>query len=211
MPEQPTAENTTIETATVQIHTLTVGGKQMTQNIFRQLINRPVVNTAGRINGTPWGTVNYHPERCEDASEHLHVVWQAGDQLRRAVVPAPERAYMKHPLASEYVMARIAEGATRTDDTNIRLFRDPNSGGAIVAHVNLYGVSFVGTASAPFLSAWDRTYSTEEALERLEHAYTESFGGRLRPSAEVAQLLPADAYKASWRELSALPQLFIGR
>jgi hypothetical protein len=89
MATQPTPDSTSIETATVQIRTLNVGSKQMTQGIFRQLIEQPAIDNTGHVQGTPWGIVNYHPDRCDDAKEHLHVVWQLGDQLRRGFVLAP--------------------------------------------------------------------------------------------------------------------------
>lgn len=212
MNEQPTASNTEIVTATIQIHTVTVNAKSMTQNIFRQLIEQPVINTAGRINGTPWGVVNYHPERCEDAKPHLHVVWQLGDQLRRSWVGQPLQAYLRHPLAGEYAMARIAEGHTKNIDSNIRLYRNEKEARRVDVRATVWGVSFLGVADGAFLNSWE-THGNEDERNRehLIRHYEETHGAPLRPSAEIAELLPVEAYKASWHELSALPQLFIGR
>lgn len=207
----PTPDNTAVETPAVKISVLTVGARSMTQGMFRQLVEQRVINAAGRIDGTPWGYVNYHPERCEDAKPHLHVVWQVGGELRRALVQHPERAYLELPLAGEYAMARIAEGGTRSVDSNVKVYRDAVERGRIYARVNLHGVTFIGSVSAPFLHAWERASSTHEELARLEEHYAQDFGARLRPSTEVAELLPVDAYKTSWRALTELPQLFIGR
>ncbi|MDX2948184.1 hypothetical protein PV383_37255 [Streptomyces caniscabiei] len=213
MPNQPTPENTSIETATVQIRTLSVGAKQMTQGIFRQLIEQPVVNTAGRIDGTPWGTVNYHPDRCDNASQHLHVVWQLGDRLRRAFVLAPEDAYLRHPLVAEYVTARIHEGARRNtpraEHGDLKVHRSVTTR-EIGATVYVRGVRFAGTVSPLALSVFDRSGYDEQA-ERLPADFEDSYQRPLRSSAEVAELLPVEAYRAAWRELSVLPQLFIGR
>jgi hypothetical protein len=84
-----TVHNAQVTTATVQIRTLTVSGKQVTLAVFRQLIEEPLVTEDGKLAGLPWGTVNYHPDKCADYSRHLHVVWQDGDELRRSYVREP--------------------------------------------------------------------------------------------------------------------------
>lgn len=81
-----TVETAEITTAAVEIKTLTVRGKQVTLAVFRQLQSSSLVSPAGELLGTPWGTVNYHPDKCADDREHLHVVWQRGTELRRATV-----------------------------------------------------------------------------------------------------------------------------
>lgn len=52
-----TATSALITTATAEIQTLTVGSRQMTLSIFRQLEE---VHWAQL---TPWGWVNYHPDK----------------------------------------------------------------------------------------------------------------------------------------------------
>ncbi len=84
-----TAQTAEIQTAAVEIRTLTVSGKQVTQAVFRQLREQPLVTEAGEFTGLPWGTVNYHPDRCADDGEHRHVVWQEGAELRRSKVYRP--------------------------------------------------------------------------------------------------------------------------
>lgn len=86
---QLTVYNAQISTATVEIKTLTVTGKQVTLAVFRQLLDEPLIAEDGALNGVPWGTVNYHPDKCGDGGQHLHVVWQKGDELRRSRVDAP--------------------------------------------------------------------------------------------------------------------------
>jgi hypothetical protein len=88
-----TVHNAQVTTATVQIRTLTVSGKQVTLAVFRQLIEKPVIDAGtGELAGLPWGTVNYHPDKwCTEAGhEHLHVVWQDGEELRRAYTWKPD-------------------------------------------------------------------------------------------------------------------------
>ena len=81
-----TPQNATITTASVQIKTLTVGGKQVTQAVFRQLREEHLVSKDGYLNGVPWGYVNYHPDKCADYRPHRHVVWQQGEDLLRSQV-----------------------------------------------------------------------------------------------------------------------------
>ncbi|USQ82654.1 hypothetical protein NFX46_02030 [Streptomyces phaeoluteigriseus] len=213
MATQPTPDNASIETATVQIRTLNVGPKQMTQGIFRQLIEQPAVDGNGRIQGTPWGIVNYHPDRCDDAKEHLHVVWQLGDQLRRGFVMAPKHARLRHPLVAEYVTARVYEGARRNTPSaeygDLKIYRSVTTR-EIEATVHVWGVQFAATVSPLALSVFDRAGYDEQA-ERLPADFEDAYERPLRSSAEVKELLPVEAHKAAWHELSALPQLFIGR
>jgi hypothetical protein len=210
---QPDTGNTSIETATVQIRTLNVDARQMTLSIFRQLIAAPAVNSEGRVQGKPWGVVNYHPDRCDDAKAHLHVVWQLDDQLRRGFVLAPEHAYLRHTLVAEYVTARIYEGARRdtprAEHGDLKVHRSVTTR-EIGATVYVRGVRFAGTVAPLALSVFDRTGYDDQA-ERLPADFEDAYQRPLRSSAEVAELLPVEAYKAAWRELSALPQLFIGR
>lgn len=81
-----TVHNAEIRTATVEVKTLTLAGKQVTLSVFRQLRERTLINADGTLNGQPWGTVNYHPDKCADSDAHLHVVWQVGSDLHRARV-----------------------------------------------------------------------------------------------------------------------------
>ena len=74
-----------ITTATVEIQTLTINGKQMTLAVFRQLQQEDIFDEEkGRLKGVPWGIVNYFWGDCQP--NHLHVVWQKGNELRRACV-----------------------------------------------------------------------------------------------------------------------------
>jgi hypothetical protein len=85
MPTQLTTETATITTAAIQIQTLTIGKKQVTLAVFRQLREEPLIAEDGTLNGVPWGTVNYHPEKCI-AGRHWHIVWQRGTELLRSRV-----------------------------------------------------------------------------------------------------------------------------
>lgn len=85
MTKQLTVHNATVTTAAVEVKTLTISGKQVTLAVFRQLREEQLIAEDGTLNGTPWGYVNYHPDKCDDAG-HRHFVWQRGDELLRSRV-----------------------------------------------------------------------------------------------------------------------------
>jgi hypothetical protein len=87
-----TPKSAQITTAAVAIKALTVNGKQVTLAVFRQLYNEPLYDRlTWEAAGTPWCRVNYHPDKCErDTIAHEHVVWQKGEELRRARVDRPK-------------------------------------------------------------------------------------------------------------------------
>lgn len=87
--------NAEIKTASVEIRTLTISGKQVTLAVYRQLRNEPLIVMPERdviLRGVPWGTVNYHPGKCGN-ERHLHVIWQRSRELLRARVMAPETVW----------------------------------------------------------------------------------------------------------------------
>jgi hypothetical protein len=80
-----TVHNASVTTMTVEVKTLTIGARQVTQGIFKQLIEEPLIAEDGTLNGVPWGHVTWHPEGCT-RDDHWHIVWQRGENLRRAHV-----------------------------------------------------------------------------------------------------------------------------
>jgi hypothetical protein len=55
-----TGDTWSIEPGTVTINTLTINGKQVTVDVFRQLKEAVLINHDGSLAGSPWGLVNYH-------------------------------------------------------------------------------------------------------------------------------------------------------
>ncbi len=82
-----TVHEASVRTATVEVKTLTISGKQVTLAVFRQLMMEWLLdNERNQLRGEVWGWVNYHQRECADYGEHRHVVWQKGDELRQAIV-----------------------------------------------------------------------------------------------------------------------------
>ena len=79
------AETAAIQTASVEIKSLMVSGKQMTLAVFRQMIDEDIIDRVNlKLNGSPWGHVRYLID-C-DVDTGLHVIWQKGGELRRCIV-----------------------------------------------------------------------------------------------------------------------------
>lgn len=88
------ARSALISTASVEIKTLTLNGKQMTLAVFRQLPEGGLIDWEGYLQGDPWGHVNYHPGPCRGFKRrHLHVVFQRDGRLLRDRVTFPDRDY----------------------------------------------------------------------------------------------------------------------
>lgn len=105
-----TTRNAEITTATVEIKTLTVSRKQVTLAVFRQVQYEDLYDYDGSMKGIPWGTVNYHPDKCAGGEEHTHVLWQKGSELRRAAVEKGQRivrASKDQEGLAEYIQARF--------------------------------------------------------------------------------------------------------
>ncbi|WP_411088342.1 hypothetical protein [Streptomyces sp. 061-3] len=215
MTKQLTTQNATITTAAVEVKTLTISGKQVTLAVFRQLEDKTILNPLdATLVGEPWGRVNYHPDKCADWPEHLHVVWQVGSELRRAHVVTPAEAAHKHLYAGLYAEALIADGlnpshsrAKGPQSTRIQVVGGATDDGIGWARFNYQDVRFHGPVRNEFLRAYhgrQGRLSSEELWSRIRHV-----AGPDATAESIASRLPAFAYKESWQQLKDLPQLFI--
>ncbi|QIY72060.1 hypothetical protein HEP84_25830 [Streptomyces sp. RLB1-33] len=99
MTDRFTPQNVTVTTATIEVKTLTLGKRQITQSVFRQLVEEPLIDESGAFCGQPWGYINHCPDKkvaaddlsgrmidCATSIDHRHVIWQKDDELRRSRV-----------------------------------------------------------------------------------------------------------------------------
>lgn len=198
-----TTQNAQITTAAVEVKTLTISGKQVTLSVFRQLIHEDLVSEDGALNGLPWGHVNYHPWKCEGAS-HLHVVWQKGEELRRAAPTPPNLnapICLDDELAEEWLEAAALDGWRPTGGRRSSLSVTFSSG-----TVWIYVSGQVQSLLWPISD-----YSRDKALAELKQQ-------DIRNREELRDLVDdgirvevqkRERLKARWEELSALPHLFI--
>lgn len=203
MPKQLTTQNASITTVAVEVKAITISGKQVTQSVYRQLQEAPLVTHQGTLNGTPWGYVNHCPERkfwndnrgewepCISGSDHRHIVWQYGSELRRSRVAEPPQWWPPHwsDSTDAYLQALFC--------TNGHKYPAGVSSG--------YGSSVAfghnGTnckASYPTNHRSDEC--TTDRLAELAEELTEDIGREHDRRARR---------KAIWQSLIELPQLFI--
>ncbi|MET8162263.1 hypothetical protein ABZT47_38390 [Sphaerisporangium sp. NPDC005289] len=118
-----TPQSAEITTATVEIKALTVNGKQVTLAVFRQLYEEPLYDSrTWQSFGTPWCRVNYHPDRCDrDPVAHEHVVWQKGDELRRARLDRPSGKLDDVPRFDEHPDDELAACVAMGSISNARI------------------------------------------------------------------------------------------
>ena len=77
------ATEAVLKTASVEVKALTLNGKQVTLSVFRQLQEEVIIDPdTALLRGVPWGKVNYFWGEC--SPDHLHIVWQQGNELRRS-------------------------------------------------------------------------------------------------------------------------------
>src|SRR5579872_4526950 len=88
MQEILSPENTSVQERAVSIKVLTVGSKQVTQALYRQLIEEELVDWEGHIDedANIWGRVNVCTRECKGLGKHFHVVYEKHGELRRSSV-----------------------------------------------------------------------------------------------------------------------------
>ena len=78
------AADCSVQERSVNIRVLTVGTKQITQSLYKQLPEEPVIDRkTGELAGILWGCVNLHID-CNANNDHKHVIWEKNGQLRRS-------------------------------------------------------------------------------------------------------------------------------
>ncbi|TMR95586.1 hypothetical protein [Nonomuraea basaltis] len=209
-------QNAEITTVTVEVKTITISRKQVTLSVFRQLREEPILSKDLTLNGVPWGYVNYHPAKCGDEGEHLHVVWQKGNDLLRSRINAPANANLEvAPWVQLVLSAAIAEGLQTklagvadpaekfgfSDVTIVRNYHKPGYGwftyGGVRFHARMIAEQFAAV------------YTRDKHPASIREAGMQITGPNSDASAIAALKLPVSEYHAVWDALSALPHLFI--
>ncbi|HTI15182.1 MAG TPA: hypothetical protein VL461_11545 [Dictyobacter sp.] len=77
-------EDVAVQERQVTIKVLTVGTKQITQSLYKQMVQEDVIDyQTGLLKGHVWGWVNLH-DGCAPPSNHLHAIWEDHGQLKRS-------------------------------------------------------------------------------------------------------------------------------
>jgi hypothetical protein len=211
----------------IDIKSMTINDRQVTLAVFRQLYEENLIADDGRLNGLPWGIINHCPSKdcspqgdCNnrDESGHHHVVWQKGDELRRATVT---KALSFIPYWSEtvvdYVAATIRDIALGCSGTMPEIDR----------YSNLCGLERGGLKLAVYiddkLAKLLRTIASQYACEnnfafKGSREMQDLAEYRLGTHAELerqldqeiaAELARRERWSGTVKQLHSLPQLFI--
>lgn len=81
-----TVQNAELVTATVELKTLSVSGKQVTLSVFRQIPDGQLFTDGFQFSGVPWGRVNYFWDGGPPQPDRQHILWQSGSDLFRTIV-----------------------------------------------------------------------------------------------------------------------------
>lgn len=217
---QLTVHNAEVRTATVEVRTLTISGKQVTLAVFRQLIEDDLVDGDGNFRGLPWGTVNYHPDKCGDKEVgHLHVVWQQGSELRRTRCSPPfvlsddDPVYLDGRVTGPWLDAAIADGWR----LNKPCPSDTYS--IVVAFGESAGLVRMALDSDHRWVLQERSRWDTDREEKLRAEALDAISARvsLERSEATRQVVDSSArvrarhkrLNERWVEIEALPQLFI--
>jgi hypothetical protein len=221
----------TVMTATVQVKCLTINGRKVTLALFRQLIDEPLVTEDGvTLLGVPWGKVNYHPDGCggDEAYRHIHVVWQKGDELRRAYVERPVNRPLFSAWAPKCLVAAVLGGWRPKDlHSGMAELKVPNGRCSISIPVSVKKLLSAEAGMAEF-ERWHSKRDDEWAQERREEYQQEIYVAQAALATEFEQiaksglelkaLVVADFDKELrrreqaadlWRTLNDLTHLFI--
>jgi hypothetical protein len=235
MPPKLTVHNAEIRTATVEIKTLTLSGKQVTLAVFRQLRARPLISNSGEFLGEPWGTVNYCPRQPCTSGPHWHTVWQSGTTLYRSTdCSAPLREPFEPESGSNFlnsvVLDLLTDGTPYFDQGRSLPVIGPSQPFAhrhpATRPTTREGVHAIGQEVSELLPAGSRIFASEAAVRAYRYPTAVSAIDRLR--AEVAEVgMSTSELHARYRaevdaevkrrerireallRLAELPQLFI--
>jgi hypothetical protein len=98
-----------IQKRPISISVLTLGERQVTQTLYKQLVEEDVVDECtGKIKGPILGWVNLHSDCWYRNDEHLHAVWEDNGEIKRAFVRLPWTK--KHPAYKTYSTWEEAHG-----------------------------------------------------------------------------------------------------
>jgi hypothetical protein len=202
-----TVHNASVTTMTVEVKTLTIGARQVTQGIFRQLIEERLIAEDGTLNGTPWGHVTWHPGNCP-TEPHRHVVWQRGEELRRSTVTREIRfGYFDADMADAYLdvlVSEAAHGRTSPDPLSIGV---DHLGVRDSVHIRTPETEATGIIGRGFASAEARSVAViRTQIVAAERSVTKpimryELGQTTDPWAQVPGLRPAAEIEADVKNL----------
>jgi hypothetical protein len=113
------ADDASIQERQVTVRVLTIGAKQVTQALYRQLVEEHAINqVTGELKGAIWGWVNLHDKDCGDGV-HRHVIWEGNGQLKRSETKSSHKTGQWQMLQKDlHRRVAIYMGLVALDDKN---------------------------------------------------------------------------------------------
>ncbi len=107
-------KDASVKTASVTIQSLSIGSKQVTLSVFRQVELEDLIDPGTlQLKGIPWGRVNYY---WKDNDVGLHILWQKSTELRRDLLvlrPENETQWERRKTIDELADAAAIYSAWR--------------------------------------------------------------------------------------------------
>jgi hypothetical protein len=199
-----------LRTVQVGVKAITISDKQVTQSVFRQLWDEPLITEDGTLAGLGWGIVNYHPDKCVADEPHWHVVWQKGDELRRAVVfqtPSFGELYCRE--LDDYINARIRD-VVLGKDSNIPILKDGAWKTVFNYSDKIAAIAIPSDWANHYLSEYTRYQEKQEIYdcELLDLPSQEECWQAVK-AALASELARRERWRKTTTEIASLPQLFI--
>ncbi len=204
-----------LKTVSVDIRAMTISDRQVTLAVFRQLFDEPLISDDGRLAGLPWGVVNYHPDGCGWDQNHQHIVWQKGNELRRAAVPVKLKwegyssraanAYSESLVQNVIVCGKSPGDYFRHSSYNQKIAF--SYGGLVVEGVISGKINDI----LNILNRNANGYFRDKAIKEMGEI--ECGDIKFRGSVLTIEIDDEKHRRATWeksmKEISALPQLFV--
>lgn len=185
-----------INTVAVEVKTLKVKSRQVTLALFRQI---KAEFPEPRSNPVLWGHVNYHPDKCSDEREHMHVVWQKGSELRRATV------YKKPQFHCDYVYLEALLKNCKAGKSTTHPFRVGRESG--IVYTNQCGQFQIEQTYLSYNNRRDISaalISMDTAKAHLDKHYTDAMRKDFDSLVDRGEW-----HNRVWSESLKTPQLFI--
>jgi len=216
-------------TSGVSVKVMTMGSRQLTVTVFRQLIDERLISHDGHLKGQPMAFVNYHTAECKDIErEHLHVVWAGSRGPRCSTIEPPSFGWFFPPTGQEYLQA-IARRLLPAGSDPLLGVRD---GSSVVPLCKRHGIALAARMDAltrdavkrqkelDWFQANNRGGNLKERIDSLAadrdralEALTSRFESVLLLALDAeasAEAERRERHSRLWADLRELEQAFIG-
>ncbi len=162
-----------IQTCSVEIKMVRIGGKQMTLSVFKQAPARQIIDPGVGLRGEPWGLVNYFWDGCGYRRgyphDHLHVLWVSDGVLCRSCVGRVYWDKGQHGVMSEPKENAVLHAALslRGDPAGIELVCGSKPSEDLNYHFEYGYIRSVSQDAVDRWRWWNDAYDQLAALDQL--------------------------------------------